>query len=55
MWVCRKIPQERPAGGPSTPPPSRGLRGRRSGWETTSSSSVFPQSDTCICPTPAET
>lgn len=37
--------QARPAGGPSTPPPSRGLRARRSEWVMTSSLSAFPQRD----------
>lgn len=37
--------QERPAGGPSTLPPSRGLKARRSEWVMTSFLSAFPQRD----------
>lgn len=37
--------QERPAGGPSIQPPSKGLKVRRSGWEMTSFLSAFLQSD----------
>lgn len=38
--------QERPAGGPSIQPPSKGLKARRSGWGMTSFLSVFLQNDT---------
>ncbi|XP_039633923.1 ryanodine receptor 1-like [Perca fluviatilis] len=37
---------ERPAGGPSILPLSKGLKARRSGWEMTSFLSAFLQSDT---------
>lgn len=43
---CTCLSQERPAGGPSIQPPSRGLKERRSGWEMTSFLSVFLQSVT---------